>query len=131
MSYSHAAVAYRERQVKTASPGQLVVMVFDHVLANLARARAANNDGRIEPRVEAVNKAREGLMELLVTLDVDRGGAIAQQLRSLYVFMIAELVDAGSRFNEPKTLRIAGMVSELRDAFATIANETATRTTAA
>jgi flagellar protein FliS len=131
MSYSHAAVAYRERQVKTASPGQLVVMVFDHVLASLARARVANKDGNVEARVEAVAKAREGLMELMVTLDLERGGAIAQQLRSLYVFMLAELVDAGSRFNEPKTLRIAAMIGELRDAFATIVAESGPRTSAA
>ena len=39
-----AAVAYREREVLTAAPGRLVVIVFDHLLVNLRRARI--RDGR-------------------------------------------------------------------------------------
>lgn len=121
MSYSYAAAAYRERDVRTASPGQLVIMVYDHVLANLARARAAHSAGNVERRIEGVSKARDGLVELLSTLDLEQGGAIASQLRSLYAFMLTQLADAGARFEDRKVERIGGMITELRDAFATIA----------
>lgn len=131
MSYPNPAAAYRDRDVATATPGKLLVMVYDHVLANLARAGVAHNNGLIEARVEAVAKARDGIVELLATLDAERGGAIAQQLQSLYAFMLQQLADAGTRFDERKVSRIAGMIREVRDAFATIVAESAARTTAA
>jgi flagellar protein FliS len=130
MSYSNQAAAYRHREVVAATPGRLLVMVYDHVLANLARATIAHNNKLIEARVEAIAKARDGISELLATLDMDKGGAIAVQLNGLYVFMLGELVGAGRKFDEKKIARIAGMIRELRDAFATIVENSA-KTTAA
>lgn len=128
-NYAHAASAYREREVLTASPARLVVILYDHVLANLNRARVAREAKRLDLQLEAVGKARDGITELLVTLDLERGGAIASQLRSLYSFMLTELVDGGRI--EPKRLeRITAMVSDLREAFATISTGAA-QTTAA
>jgi flagellar protein FliS len=120
MSYSNQVAAYRQREVAAATPGRLLLMVYDHVLANLARAMIAHNNKLIEARVEAVAKARDGISELLNALDKEQGGAIAIQLNSLYVFMLAELVGAGLKFDENKIGRIANMVRELRDAFAVI-----------
>jgi flagellar biosynthetic protein FliS len=76
MSYSQGNV-YREREVLTASPEKLVVMTFDHVLVNLRRARMAIVAGNIELRAQSMSKARDGVMELLMSTDTDRGGEIA------------------------------------------------------
>ena len=97
MSYASAAVAYREREVLAAPPGRLVVIVFDHLLVNLRRARFAMDANNIELRAESVAKAREAVMELLVTTDVDRGGAVAKNLRSIYVYLVRELITLGRR----------------------------------
>jgi flagellar protein FliS len=130
MSYSNQAAAYRQREVAAATPGRLLLMVYDHILANLARATVAHNNGLIEARVEAIARTRDGISELLATLDMEKGGAIALQLNALYSFMLIELVDAGLHFDTRKVGRIAGMISELRDAFAVIV-ETTAKTTAA
>lgn len=131
MSYSHAAATYREREIRTASPGRLVVIVFDHVLASFNRARVAHANGMIEQRLEAVAKARDGITELLATLDEERGGAIATQLRTLYTFLLAQIADAGVRFDDAKIVRLSGIVTELRDAFAAIAAEPVAQSPAA
>ncbi len=131
MSYSNPALAYRDREVATATPGRLVVMVFDHVIANLTRATVAHKHDLLEQRVEAVAKARDGIVELMASLDAEQGGAIASQLGSLYTFVLSQLVDAGKRFDERKIERLSGIMRELRDAFASIANEPVARTTAA
>jgi len=130
MSYSNHAAAYRHREVAAATPGRLLLMVYDHILANLARATVAHNNKLIEARVEAVAKARDGIAELLATLDMEKGGQIAVQLNSLYSFVLAELLDAGLKFEEKKVGRMAAMIRELRDAFAVIVESTA-KTTAA
>lgn len=125
MSYSNQAAAYRQREVAAATPGRLLVMVYDHVLANLARATVAHANDLVEARVEAIAKARDGISELLATLDMEKGGAISVQLRALYAFVLSELVEAGMQFDEAKIVRIAGMIRELRDAFASIVESTA------
>src|SRR5690242_9989735 len=97
MTYSRQGVAYRDREIQTASPSRLVVLVFDCALSNLMRARRAVQAGKIEERVEAVGKAREAIMELLVTLNVDQGGELARNLQALYTYILGELVDVARR----------------------------------
>src|SRR4029078_1323977 len=101
MSYSQANV-YREREVLTASPEKLVVITFDHVLVNLRRARVAIEANNIERRVQSLGKAREGLMELLMSVDAERGGEVANNLLGLYAFAIRELLEVGRTKNLAK-----------------------------
>ena len=127
MNYASAASAYREREVLTAAPGRLVVMVFDHLLVNLRRARLAMEANNVEVRAEAVAKAREAVMELLVTTDVDRGGVIANNLRSIYAYLVGELITLGNRNDVAKIDGFVRIVTELRDAFATITTDASAR----
>jgi flagellar biosynthetic protein FliS len=131
MTYASAAVAYREREVLTAAPGRLVVIVFDQLLVNLRRARFAMDANNIELRAESVGKAREAAMELLVTTDVDRGGAIGQNLRSIYVYLVRELITLSGRNDVAKVDGFITIVSDLRDAFATVATGASARVPAA
>ena len=127
MSYSNYARAvntYRERDVFTASPARLVVMVYDHVVANLQRARVARDAKRPDVQLEAIGKARDGITELLVTLDLEKGGQIAADLQQLYTYMLTQLVD-GPRLDARVFDRILAMVGDLRESFATIAGEPA------
>lgn len=130
MSYSNQAAAYRHREVAAATPGRLLLMVYDHVLANFARATVAHNNQLVEARIEAIAKARDGVSELLAALDLQNGGAIAVQLNALYAFVLTELVDAGRKFDEKKIARLSRIIRELRDAFAAIV-ESSAKTTAA
>jgi flagellar protein FliS len=128
MSYSNhsrGASVYRERDVLNASPGRLVVIVFDHVLVSLFRARAAAAADKLELRLEGLTKARAGIMELLTTLDVQKGGQIGTNLRSLYGFLYTQLMDEARNPDPTRLGKIMAMVTELRDAFATIAGDSA------
>ena len=123
MSYGSArqATRYREMEIMSAAPGQLVVILYDHLLVTLRRARMAIEAGDVEARGELLEKARAVVTELLVTLDHDRGGDIARNLSGLYSFILSELVQAGVRPSAERLDRVTVMVGELRDAFAQIA----------
>jgi flagellar secretion chaperone FliS len=131
MSYASAAVAYREREVLTAAPGRLVVIVFDHLLVNLRRARIAMEANNNPVRAESIAKAREAAMELLATTDVERGGTIANNLRSIYVYLIRELITLGNRNDVAKIDGFVRIVTDLRDAFAAITADASARVPAA
>lgn len=121
MSYATHAAQYQEVAVRSAAPGQLVVMVYDHLLLHLRRARLAVEQGNVELRVASFDRARAALGELLSTLDHERGGEMAQQLSGVYAFLLGELTDLGRHPTVARLDRVTRMAEELRDAFATIA----------
>lgn len=121
MSYASQAAVYREMDVMSASPGQLVVMLYDHLLVSMRRARIAMEARNVEQRMKLLDKSRTILSELLVTLDHEKGGDVAKNLSGLYTFLLSELVDVGIRSDARRLERLTGIVADLRDAFATIA----------
>ena len=125
MSYASQASAYREREVLTASPARLVVLVFQHAHSHLLRARHAVQTNNVQERVAAVGNARDAVMELMATLNLEEGGQIAQNLRSLYAFILTELSDVARRQDGARLEAIIRIVSDLHDAFAAVAMDSA------
>jgi flagellar protein FliS len=123
VSYATNAAQYQEVAVRSASPGQLVVQVYDHLLLNLRRSKLAIDQGNVDLRVTSLDRARQALGELLATLDHDKGGELAGQLSGLYAFFLGELTELGLRPNVARLERITALAAELRDAFATIAGQ--------
>ncbi len=125
MSYANAAAIYRKQEILSASPERLVVIIFDHLLVNLRRARVGMETRNHELRGEALGKAGDAVMELLVSTDTDRGGTLAVQLRSIYTFVNNELLGMAARPDVVKLDHIATIMLGLRDAFATVVENTA------
>jgi flagellar secretion chaperone FliS len=125
MSYASQASTYREREILTASPARLVVLLFQHAHSNLLRARRAVETQNHEERVAAVGKARDVIMELMATLNMEQGGQIAKNLRALYAFVLTELSDVARRPDGARLEAVIRIVSELHTAFATVAVDSA------
>ena len=118
--YATQAARYRDAELASASPGQLVVMLFDKILLTLRRARLAIEGRRIEERVELLLKANEMISELRLSLDFEQGGAIAQNLDALYAFSLRQLFEASRSPDVAKIDGVLRVMSELRDGFATV-----------
>ncbi len=90
---------YRENSILTASPGQLILMLFDGAARSMAIAHAAferpKNDYR---RFLVVNreliKAQAIFTELRNALDHDVGGEFAKTMDGLYQYYNRRLVEA-------------------------------------
>src|SRR5512135_2210442 len=83
------ARTYQTQAVLTASPGQLVLMLYDGALRFLALAHAAMETSVRDPRrIETVNanllKAQNIVAELQGGLNRDAGGQLAVTLDQLY-----------------------------------------------
>ena len=124
-AYASQAARYRNAELESASPGQLVVMLFDKILLTLRRARLAIEARNIEERVEQLIKANEMITELRVSLDFEQGGAIAQNLDALYAFSLRQLFEASRSGEAAKIDGVSRVLGELRDAFAQIVGGTA------
>jgi flagellar protein FliS len=117
MSYASQAANYRDLEILSATPERLVVLMFDHLVIQLERARIGTERSDLELQVVSLSKARAIVGELLATLDFEKGGAIAQQLADLYQFVLLELVDVGQRGDIAMMRRLASIASTLRDGF--------------
>jgi flagellar protein FliS len=83
---------YLRDRVLTASPAQRVVMLYDRLTLDLARA-AGPNDGQPgdEQSSEHVDHAVQVVTELLASLDVTAGGP-SENLSAIYGFLLRELL---------------------------------------
>ena len=117
--------AYQTNAIHTASPEQLVVMLYDGCLRFLRRAEAAAENNQRPAITDGVARATAIIMELNATLDLERGGEIAGNLRSLYFFLHRHLLEASREGSADKIRHAIGLVGDLRDAFAEAAKKAA------
>lgn len=132
MAYNQAYNAYRETNVKTASQGKLVVLLYEEAVRQLSSATSLfEPDGKIlakniEKFGKNILKAQEIITELQVSLDMEKGGEIASNLMALYIYFNKELTDANIKKDKPKIDAILKMMQELceswRQAAASSAN---------
>ncbi len=121
--------AYRETRVKTASPGQLVVMLYDEALKQCNIAVELLGEGN-KPRpdnIERINKSlvkvQDIVTELMASLDFEAGGDIAQNLFSLYIWFGRELLEANMQKDCARLTAVRDMIAELRGAWAEAASK--------
>lgn len=105
----------------TASPAQLVYMLYDRAIGSLKEAIAAIEAGDIETRWRANNRAIEIINHLWSTLDVKSGGEIARNLDRLYPFMTMRLVQVDIRNNPVPAREVIALLEPLRDAWRKLA----------
>ena len=118
--HASPAARYRDAELASATPGQLVVMLYDRLLLTVRRAKLGCEMRDIEMRTVAVGKATDMLTELRGSLDFAQGGNIARELDALYVYMLRELSGANRTQDATKLDIVLHMAGELRDAFAQI-----------
>ncbi|HWK26603.1 MAG TPA: flagellar export chaperone FliS [Solirubrobacter sp.] len=118
---NHSA-AYKQQSILTAPPGRLVVMLYDGCLRFLFQAAYAMREGDRLGSQERMRRAEAILDELTVTLDHERGGAIASRLQGIYAFCRRHLMEAALEQDPGKIEAVSELLGELRDAWAEIAS---------
>ena len=116
--YAAQASRYRDAELASASPGQLVVLLFDKCALTIRRAQAALAAGDIPARTAHICAAADMIAELRGSLDFDAGGAISRQLDALYAYSLRELFAANRAQDPAKLASVLHVVSELREGFA-------------
>jgi flagellar secretion chaperone FliS len=107
---------YLTDSVGTASPGRLLVMLYDRLSLDLERGAAALREHNREAASNALVHAQDILLELRASLRLDQWDG-AQQLADLYSFLIAELMRANTRQDADAVTACLRVVEPLRDAW--------------
>jgi len=108
-------------QVSDASPTRLVQIMFEHILSNLATAqgcmeRIENNLpwNEVMVKCRAMGKAVRLIGQLDATLDMERGGQIAQNLHNLYLYMLGRLTTANATNDAQIVVEVSGLVRNIK-----------------
>lgn len=116
--------SYRKVATSTASPGQLILMLYDGAIRFLERAKAGF---QLEDPVECnttinnnILRAQDIIRELDFSLNAERGGELAQELHRLYDYFDRVLLEANLRKDGGGVAEVIQRITALRDAWATM-----------
>jgi len=113
--------AYRESAVLTASPEQLVVMLYDGALRFLRQSEVAFDEGAWKHGGERMTRAEAIIDELLATLNMD-AGELAERLQAIYVFCKKTLIEARMEREPAKIQAVIRLFADLREAWEQLAS---------
>ena len=122
---SYAAVrglaSYRQTEVQSRTPLELVTMLYDGALRFMAVAREAIVRKDIPARRDALNRTMAIVSELQSALNLQAGGEVAVDLDRLYEYASVRLLDAAMRNDVGPVDEVRRIFEILRDGWATAA----------
>jgi len=128
MNYAAGRARYVDDAVTTASPGRLLVMLYDRLVLDLQRAEAEQREGNRGGAAPHLLHAQDIVHELAATLDLEAWDG-ARRLMSVYTFLLTELVAANVAGDADRTAACRELVEPLRDAWYQAAQEVAVTAT--
>ena len=116
MTAASLRARYLGDAVATASPQQVLVMLYDRLALDLERAQKAVAAGDRQTASEQLQHAQEIVLELLSSLQVDawEGGP---RLAALYNWLLNELMQANVKLDTNRISSCRQVVEPLRDAW--------------
>jgi flagellar protein FliS len=103
---------YQRNQTETASPGELIVLLYGGAIRFLTVARQRLDAGDLEGSHRNLLRAQEIILELMISVDVSVG-PVAQSLFDLYEFMHRRLVEANVKKDGQRIDDVVGLLREL------------------
>ncbi len=109
---------YLNNQIASASPEQLLLMLYDGAIRFTKLAIQAIEANDIPKRAYYVNKASAIISELDATLDHNQDASLAENLDALYHYLLKQLMN-GNKDNDAAPLEeTVDMLRDLRETWA-------------
>ena len=127
-SRSNPASAYSkvglETSVQSASPHQLIVLLFEGARQAVVIARASMDSGDTAQKGSSITKAIDIILNgLRSSLDLEAGGDLAQNLYALYDYMARRLLHANIHNDRAARDEVLSLLSEIHGAWVAIGQQ--------
>jgi flagellar protein FliS len=114
---SLVAQRYKGVQVKTSSPGELLLLTYEGLFRYLREAAAAMRAGQRARAGEQTSRAHAILEHLCTCLKPSEAPALCENLMALYCFCMREVVQANIAQDPDRIDTILRILTPLRDAW--------------
>lgn len=115
VGYSNGYNAYKNNSINHASKEQLLLMLLDGAVKFSKIGRQAIIDKDIQKAHDNIIKTQNIFYELIITLDVEKGGQWAKQLNNVYDYIVRRLTDANMKKNVRIMDEIIPLIEEVRN----------------
>ena len=111
---------YKETAVTTQSSERLIVMLYDVAIRFLRQAVGSIEAEDYAGKGRNIAKAQDIILELNTILDMEAGGEVAQNLRSLYNFMKRHLIQANAKCDAQMVRQVIVLLEDLNQSWRAI-----------
>lgn len=108
---------YRQTQVETAGPLELIIMMYDGAIRFCNMAKTAIEKRDFKQANKMLQRAQDIIDELNINLNME-AGEIAVNLRSLYQFISNKLVEANIKKDLHLVKQMVDLLADLRSSWA-------------
>jgi flagellar protein FliS len=110
-----ALSTYRAMRVETASPGELVLMLYNESMRVMRDAQAAIDRRDVGSSSKSLLKAQDIILELRTSLNPAAGSEVAQNLGTMYEYVSSRLIEANVRKDQAPLVDAMRVMGSLRD----------------
>lgn len=104
---------YLEMTVRTATPSQLLIMLYDGAIRFCRMGIEAIKQNRFEDASNHLYRVQDIVKEFIITLD--QNSPVAENLLSLYEYFIHQLVQANTKKDIQPAEEVLGYLMELKE----------------
>lgn len=116
------AKLYKETQIETASPLRLVVILYEIILSSIDQALLHLETKKYDLLNKELSRAQDGIIELILALDFEKGGEIANNLYSIYLYCSKRLFEGNIEKNRDMLIEVKNILIKLKEAWEQIVN---------
>lgn len=113
MAINNPYATYQNNSVNTSTPGELTLMLYNGCLKFIQQAKRALEQGNIEEKNTATQKAQAIVTELMVTLD--QSVPVSENMKILYEFVKHRLLEGNIKNDSSLYDEAATIITEFRD----------------
>ena len=112
---------YMQTTIQTATPAQLLIMLYDGAIRNCRQAIEAIKDNRNSDANDTLLKAQNIISEFIITLD--RSNPVSEGLLKLYEYFNTRLIEANMTKSIEPAEEVLGHLVELKETWVQAAKE--------
>lgn len=121
--YCNGVQSYRRTNISTSDPVRLIIICYEGIIDNLKLAKEKIEEKDYEKKAKAIIKAQNIIEELMCSLDFEKGGEIANNLESLYNYMLRRILQGDVNKDLGAIDEVIGMLNELLSAWKEVASK--------
>ncbi|MBE7411653.1 MAG: flagellar export chaperone FliS [Leptospiraceae bacterium] len=114
---------YKKNEVATVSQGKLIVMLYEGAIRFLKIASENMTPRKYDLVNNNIIKAQDIVTELILALNMDEGGKMANDLLSIYVYIKKRLLEANMKKDSAIINEILGYFTNLKEAWEEVAKK--------
>jgi flagellar secretion chaperone FliS len=114
--------SYVENSILTATPLQLVSMLYCCAIDSVSEARRCLACGDVSGRVRPINRAFDAVTELSLSLDFEQGGEMAQRLAELYGYISQKIIVGHANQSDDALAEAARLLTTMHESWERLAS---------